>query len=428
MDEILIILFLILLNGIFAMSEIAVISARKSNLQTDANKGSKSARRALSLSENPDKFLSSVQVGITLIGILTGMVSGNRIADSFGHILEGLGMKTTVAFGLAQSIIIIIVTYFSIVLGELLPKRIGLSASEKVAKFIAGPMTVIAAVTYPLVWILSKSTGFLAKIFGIKSQESKITEDEIKSIIQESTNEGEVLPIEKDLVESVFALGDLNVSSIMTLRNDITSIDMDMDEKEVRNTIENNLYEVYPVIDGDLDHVVGILSLKDVVVNLGKETFDLKEMIREPVYFHENMSVYKVLEEMKAKSISRALICDEFGSCSGIITIKDILEALVGNIDDELQEEDIIKREDGESWLVDGQCPLYDFLRHFDKDDLIQDCESTTIAGLILEKYGKMPVTGICLKWEDFSFEVVDMDGPRIDKIIVKTEKREDAQ
>lgn len=421
MEEIFIILFLILLNGLFSMSEISLISARKSSLQSEANKGSKSAKSALKLSENPDRFLSSVQVGITLIGLLTGMFSGNKIAAMFTDVMVKAGLSESVAGPLAQTIIIIIVTYFSIVLGELVPKRIGMSAAEKVAKVVAGPMRFISKLTYPLVWVLSKSTHLIVKMLGIKNQEAKVTEEEIKSIIQEGTEEGEVSPVEQDIVERVFTLGDLSVSTIMTLRNDITWIEIEMNEAEVRETIENNLYEEYPVADGDLDHVVGILRLKDFVLNVGKGDFHLEKMVQTPVYFHENMNVYKVLEEMKAKKVSRALVCDEFGSCTGIITLKDILEALIGTInDDDESDPVIVERSNNDGWFVDGQCSMYDFLRHFDLDDEMQDYEYSTVAGMIIDELEQMPVTGDKVEWGDFTFEVVDMDGPRVDKIIVK--------
>lgn len=421
MEEIFIILFLILLNGLFSMSEISLISARKSSLQSEANKGSKSAKSALKLAENPDRFLSSVQVGITLIGLLTGMFSGNKIASLFTDVMINAGLSASVAGPLAQTIIIIIVTYFSIVLGELVPKRIGMSAAEKVAKVVAGPMRFISKLTYPLVWILSKSTILIIKMLGIKNQEAKVTEEEIKSIIQEGTEEGEVSPVEQDIVERVFTLGDLSVSTIMTLRNDITWLEIEMNEAEVRETIENNLFEEYPVADGDLDHVVGILRLKDFVLNVGKGNFHLEKMIQTPIYFHENMNVYKVLEVMKAKKVSRALVCDEFGSCTGIITLKDILEALIGTInDDDGADPLIVERSGKDGWFVDGQCSMYDFLRYFDLDDEMQDYEYSTVAGLIIDELEQMPVTGDKIVWGDFNFEVVDMDGPRVDKIIVK--------
>jgi len=425
MSELFIILFLIILNGAFSMSEIALISARKSSLQSDAARGNKSAKTAIKLASNPDKFLSSVQVGITLIGLLTGMFSGNRIASIFADVFEKAGMSGSAALGLAKTIIIIIVTYLTIVLGELVPKRIGMSASEKVAKIMAGPMKFISTICSPIVWVLSKSTSLLVKLLGVKNQEAKVTEEEIKSIIQEGTEEGEVSPVEQDIVENVFTLGDLSVSSIMTQRNDIIWIDKEMSEEEVRKTIEENIYEIYPVVDGDLDHIVGVLTLKDFVLNVGKGNFNLEAMTKAATYFHENMNIYTILEEMKKKKISRALICDEFGACSGLITLKDILEALIGEVDDDHdKEEDIVERQEGEGWFVNGTCTMYDFLSYFEMEDDMEDFEYTTVAGLILDSLGHIPVVGECTEWGDFSFEVVDMDGPRIDKIILK--KKED--
>ena len=389
MSEIFIIIFLILLNGIFAMSEMAVISARKSNLQADANKGSRAAKTALKLSSDPDKFLSAVQIGITLIGILTGIFSGNKIAEAFAALLVRAGLSAGLSGAISQAIIVILVTYLSIVFGELVPKRIALSASERVAKVVSGPMKVLSVIASPFVWLLAKSTALVIKILGVKSQESKVTEEEIKSIIQEGTDEGEVSPVEQDIVERVFALGDLKVNTIMTLRGDIVWIDKDMTEAEIRNTIEENLFEAYPVTDGDLDHVIGVLSLKDFVLNVGKPGFNIEEMIHEPVYFHENMSVYAVLEQMKKKKIT-----------------------------------DIIARQDNDGWFVDGQCSMYDFRMYFDIDDNDTDSEYTTVGGLILDELEHVPVEGEKASWRDFTFEVVDMDGARIDKVIVKRKAR----
>lgn len=421
MSEIFIILSLILLNGVFSMSEIAIISARKSSLQAEANKGNKSAKVALELSANPDKFLSSVQIGITLIGILTGMFSGNQIAAIFSAYLHEVGISSAFAHGVAQTLIIIVVTYLTIVLGELVPKRIGMNVSEKVAMAVAIPMKFVSGLSAPVVWLLAKSTSALMTLLGIKSKECRVTEEEIKSIIQEGTEEGEILPVEQDIVENVFTLGDLGINTIMTQRNDIVFLRNDMAEEEARRTIEENLYELYPVVNGDLDHVVGIITLKDYVKNVGKEGFSVALMLQKPIYFHENMNVYAALEEMKKKKIGRALVCDEFGQCSGIITLKDIIEALVGDVsEDDEDRKDIVLRHGGDGYLVEGSCTIYDFLRHFDLEDIMQDFDYTTVAGLILDQSGHIPTIGEVVEWENFRFEVVDMDGPRIDKIIVK--------
>lgn len=408
------------------MSEVALISARKSRLSSDAKKGSKSAKVALKLANDPDRFLSTVQIGITLIGILTGIYSGNRIAADLTETMISWGVSVTYASALAQGIIVVVVTYLTIIFGELVPKRIGLSVAEKAAKVVARPMRVLASIALPFVWLLSKSTEIIFNLLGIKETDNKVTEEEIKSIIEEGTEEGEVQPVEKDIMQRVFLLGDLKVSSIMTHKSDIVWLDMDMTADEVRAVVNENLFEFYPIADGDLDHVKGIVNLKDLVVHLSNPDFKLASLIHEATYFHESMNVYKVLEQMKMQKISRALVCDEFGICTGIITLRDILEGLVGNVDDPEEEPDIIKRVNKEGWLVDGQCSLYDFLCYFNRSDLFEVSEYHTLGGLLLKELQHIPTSGETLQWNGFTFEVVDMDGARIDKVLVTTPIAED--
>lgn len=408
------------------MSEVALISARKSRLSSDAKKGSKSAKVALKLANDPDRFLSTVQIGITLIGILTGIYSGNRIAADLTETMISWGVSVTYASALAQGIIVVVVTYLTIIFGELVPKRIGLSVAEKAAKVVARPMRVLASIALPFVWLLSKSTEIVFNLLGIKETDNKVTEEEIKSIIEEGTEEGEVQPVEKDIMQRVFLLGDLKVSSIMTHKSDIVWLDMDMTADEVRAVVNENLFEFYPIADGDLDHVKGIVNLKDLVVHLSNPDFKLASLIHEATYFHESMNVYKVLEQMKMQKISRALVCDEFGICTGIITLRDILEGLVGNVDDPEEEPDIIKRVNKEGWLVDGQCSLYDFLCYFNRSDLFEASEYHTLGGLLLKELQHIPTSGETLQWNGFTFEVVDMDGARIDKVLVTTPIAED--
>lgn len=408
------------------MSEVALISARKSRLSSDAKKGSKSAKVALKLANDPDRFLSTVQIGITLIGILTGIYSGNRIAADLTETMISWGVSVTYASALAQGIIVVVVTYLTIIFGELVPKRIGLSVAEKAAKVVARPMRVLASIALPFVWLLSKSTEIIFNLLGIKETDNKVTEEEIKSIIEEGTEEGEVQPVEKDIMQRVFLLGDLKVSSIMTHKSDIVWLDMDMTADEVRAVVNENLFEFYPIADGDLDHVKGVVNLKDLVVHLSNPDFKLASLIHEATYFHESMNVYKVLEQMKMQKISRALVCDEFGICTGIITLRDILEGLVGNVDDPEEEPDIIKRVNKEGWLVDGQCSLYDFLCYFNRSDLFEASEYHTLGGLLLKELQHIPTSGETLQWNGFTFEVVDMDGARIDKVLVTTPIAED--
>ena len=419
MDEIIIIVGLIVLNGIFAMSEVALISARKSRLTADAKKGSKSARVALNLANEPDRFLSTVQIGITLIGILTGIYSGNKIAVELTEYMKVWGVSVAYAPVIAQGTIVVIVTYLTIIFGELVPKRIGLGIAEKAAKAVARPMNVLAKIALPFVWLLSKSTELIFNCLGIKETDNKVTEEEIKSMIQEGTEDGEVQPVEQDIMQRVFLLGDLKVGSIMTHKNEIAWLDTSMTSEDVREVLSKQMYEFYPIAEGDLDHVKGVVDLKDLVLHLHEQDFNLKSLTREPVYFHENMNVYKALEQMKAQKISRALVCDEFGTCMGIITLRDILEGLVGSMEDAGEEPDIIKRVNKDGWLVDGQCPLYDFLCYFDRQELLENADYHTVGGLILNDLQNVPQSGETMEWNGFAFEVVDMDGARIDKVLV---------
>ena len=291
MDEIIIIIGLILLNGIFAMSEVALISARKSRLSTDAKQGSKAARMALKLANEPDRFLSTVQIGITLIGILTGIYSGNKIAVSLTDLMHSWGMSSAYAPAAAQGVIVVIVTYLTIIFGELVPKRIGMSMAEKTAKIVARPMGVLAKIALPFVWLLAKSTEVIFNLLGIKETENKVTEEEIKSIIQEGTEGGEVQPVEQDIMQRVFMLGDLKVSSIMTHKSDIVWFDVDLSAEEVKVKLSDQLYEFYPVAEGDLDHVKGVVYLKDLMLHLYEPDFNLASLVHEATYFAEGMNV-----------------------------------------------------------------------------------------------------------------------------------------
>lgn len=424
MKESIIILLLILLNGIFSLAEIALISARKSKLTADAKRGSRSAQRALDMANEPDRFLSTVQIGITLIGILTGLYSGDVLAADFATILVGWGLPATYAQPVAQSLIVVFVTYLSIVLGELVPKRIGLTLADRAAKLLAPPMHVLSVVAKPFVWLLSQSTVLIVKLTGLRESDNRVTEEEIKSMIQEGAEAGEVQEVEQDIMERVLVMGDLKVSSIMTYRKELVCLDIHMDASAVREIIHNDLYEAYPVIDGSLEQVQGIVTLKSLIVALDRPDFSWDSVIAQPLYLPENMTVYKALELLKEHKTGRALVCDEYGSTQGIVTAKDILEGLVGEVGDTAEDEApyIVERKDGQGWLVDGQCPLYEFLTHFDCEDLNATAPNcNTLAGLLLDLLGHIPEAGERIRWHHFHLEIVDMDGVRIDKILVTT-------
>ncbi len=421
MNEILIIIVLILLNGLFSMAEIALISARKSSLTSDAKRGSFSAQTALKLTEEPDRFLSTIQIGITLIGILTGIYSGNKVADIFSEYLTRLGISSYYSDEVAQIVIVALVTYLTLVFGELLPKRIGMNSAETVAKLMARPMQLLSMTAAPFVWLLSSSTSLFFKLFGLKNRNNKITEDEIKSIIKEGKEGGEIQEVEQNIVERVFLMGDLNIDSIMTHKRELVCLDISMNAQKVREVMQSKLCELYPVIDGNLDNIKGVVSIKELVFSLNDPKFSLESIITDATYFYCNMSVYKVLELMKREGVSRGLVCDEFGSCVGIVTLKDIMHGLVGDVvDGEVSGASIVKRKDVDEWIVEGQCFIYDFLKYFDSQELFENENYVTVAGLCLAKLDHIPVVGERFIWNNFIFEISDMDGARIDKLLVR--------
>jgi len=418
--EILIILGLILLNGLLSMSEIAMVSARKNRLETEAKQGNRAARKALRLANKPDRFLSTVQIGITLIGILTGLYSGERLADEFAIVIARNAWLAPHAHAIAQGIIVALVTYLTLILGELVPKRLGMNAAEKIAKLMAAPMELLSKVAAPFVWLLSASTALVVRLLGFeKNEEGKVTEEEIKAIIQEGKDDGEVQEVEQNIVERVFNLGNRNIGSIMTHRSDLTWIDIKSSNEEIRRTVEDHLYNIYPVADSSLDHLMGVVSLKDLFGKLDTPDFHLQQVIRPARFFPENQSVYNALEQLKTHREKYGLVIDEFGTIEGIVTLKDIVKALIGDLPNADEEPAIIRRSDG-SYLVDGQCPFYDFLAHFDREDLYEQHDYNTLSGLILEILEHIPRSGETLSWQCFDMEIIDMDGARIDKILVQ--------
>ena len=406
------------------MSEIALISSRKSRLETAAKKGNKSAKTALDLANSPNKFLSAVQIGITLIGILTGIYSGDKITEDVEYFVSGIEAITPYAHSVAVGIVVVVLTFFSLVLGELLPKRIGLNHPESIAKAMAMPMKIISIITAPFIWLLTTSTEFLLKILQIKpTADGKVTEEEIKAIIKEGTEVGEVQEIEQDIVERVFHIGDRKVNSLMTHRSSMIYLSMDDTLEEIKTKVLDELHSVYPVCEENLDEVVGVVFLKDLFANFEKGNFNLRSIAKEPSYFIEHTSAYKALENFKKTKVHYAFITDEYGVFQGIITLNDILEALVGDAADfDDDEYKLIANEDG-SWLVDGQYSLHDFLTYFDMDELTTDYEVTTVSGFIITELGAIPKEGDKLIWNKLEFEAQKMDGVKIDKVLITTLK-----
>lgn len=415
--EFFIIAALIISNGILAMSEIALVSLRKSNLASDAKGGSKSAKEALALAESPDRFFSTVQIGITLIGILTGIYSGEAIAGKFGECLASAGVPQKWATLGAQGTVVLAATYLTLIFGELVPKRIGLAAPERVAKLVAAPMTLLSKATAPFVWILSKSSTTVLKLMGISQVKSKVTEREIKSLVEEAEAGGEVQPVERNIVERVFSLGDRYVESIMTPRNDIVKIDASFSNRQIEELVKKHPHTVYPVTDGSLDEILGTVSLEDLFGRLGEPGFSIRSALKPVHYFKDDTKVYNALEQMRELRLKNAIISNEFGVTLGIVTLNDIIDAVLGDMPEANEEDDIVRRADG-TFLVNGQCPFHDFLIFFEIDDQTQTCN--TVGGLILALLKRIPKAGERVEWNGFELEVVDMDGARIDKIIAK--------
>ena len=406
------------------MSEIALISARKNRLETAAKKGNKNAQIALDLANAPNKFLSTVQIGITLIGILTGIYSGDKITHDVEAFIMGFQVLKPFAPSIAVGIVVVILTFFSLVLGELLPKRIGLNHLESIAKAVAWPMKIISIITAPFIWLLTHSTEFLLKVLQIKpTADGKVTEEEIKAIIKEGTEIGEVQEIEQDIVERVFHIGDRKINSLMTHRKSVVMLPLDSNKEQVKEFMLKELHSIYPVYKENHDDIVGVVNLKSIFANIDAADFNLPEIMTEAPFMMEQTTAYKALEEFKKTGIHYAFVSDEYGVFQGIITLNDILEALVGDASDFYKEDfQLVEREDG-TWLVDGHYSLHDFLTYFELDELINDYEVTTVSGLIMTELSHIPKQGEKLIWQKFELEVIDMDGVKIDKVMVKALK-----
>jgi putative hemolysin len=418
--EYLIILALIVINGLFSMSEAAVVSSRKSKLDADSKKGNKTSKRILEVAENPDNFLSTVQIAITAIGLVTGMYTGDNLIKPFADLISKIGLDIEYSEVIARFIVVLTITYVTLVIGELFPKKLALNNPEKIASIIISPMNFLKKLFYPLVWLLSISTQGLMSLFGIEKKKNTASEEEIKAIVSDSTEGGEVEEVEREIVERVFSLGDRDVASLMTHRTEFVWLDANDNLDAVKAKLSQHIHYIYPVADKTLDNIVGVVYLKDLFNKL--DTFNsVKEIMREPQYLHESISVYDALETFKENKIHYALVIDEFGMVVGMVTMNNILESLVGNaseLETEDDEDEFIEREDG-TFLVGGQYSFYDFLSHFDLEELYQDNDFNTLGGLILEQTGTIPKVGEKIMWDRFIFEIVDLDSTRIDKILV---------
>jgi len=421
MVEIFILLTLIVVNGIFVMTEIALVSARKGRLESLSNKGNYKAKEALKLTANPEKFLSTAQIFITLITLLTGVYSGEKFSAYLKPFVERFEILKPYSSNISAIIILILVTFLTIIIGELVPKRIGLVRAEKISLFVAGPMNFLSFIAHPIVWVLNTITNLIFKLINLKpTADNAITEDEIKAMITEGNEHGTIETEEKEIIERLFHLGDRNITSLMTHRTDINWFTLEDTVQYVTQKFDQISYSTYPVCDKTVDDIKGLIYIKDLL-KLTPNTL-LKDVLKPALFVPENNSPYQVLEKIKSTKIHSCFIVNEYGTLEGMITLNDILEAIVGDMPTSGQEEyEIIERKDG-SFLVDAQLPFYDFLSHFEKTEWMHEGEHEfdTLAGFVLHQLERIPKTGDTFEWRDFEFEIVDMDGQRIDKLLVK--------
>jgi putative hemolysin len=419
---------LILLNGMLAMSEIAVISSRKIKLQKMSQKGNKGADITLELLESPNQFLSAVQIGITLIGILAGAFGGATVSIYLNNYLSGFSFLAPYSDTLSIIIVVLIITYFSLVVGELVPKRIGLNNPEKISVKIARPLKILSRITSPVVSLLSISTDSLLRLIGSKKDSSgdKVTEDEIKLLIEEGLEAGTVEKEEEDIIKRVFRLDQQKVGSLMTPKTEIIWLDLDDPLEEVEKQIIESERSIFPVGRDELNNFLGVVQTKDILGSiLNGEKISIESNLKEPLVIPETLPILDVLNLFKENKnyVHMAMVVDEYGSIEGLITLNDILEALVGDIPalDEPNEPKAIPRKDG-SWLVDGYLSAEEFKEVLNIEKLPDENKGNfnTIGGFIMSYTGKVPDTGEIFQWKNLEFEIVDMDGHHIDKILVR--------
>jgi putative hemolysin len=422
--EILIIFLLLIINGIFAMSEMAIVSARKARLQQQADEGDPKARAALALANNPNDFLSTVQIGITLVGILAGAFGGATIAEELAALLSKVGWLAPYSEAVSVGLVVLVITYFSLVIGELVPKRAALNDAERVAGLVAAPMRRLSIIFSPIVRLLGKSTDAVIKLYGIKpSTEPAVTEEEIKVMVEQGAQVGVLEEAEQDMIEGVLRLGERQVSALMTPRTQVVWINLEDTPEEIRKKVITSQHSRFPLVDGDQDNIVGIVHTKEILAQiLAGQPLDLKALKTEPVYVPEKMPILQILELFKQQGIHIALVVNEYGSFEGIITPRDILEGIVGYMPffGAATEPKVVQREDG-SFLVDGLLSIDEFKEFLNIDALPEDDTGIyqTVAGFVIAQMGKIPSAGQRFKWGKFQFEVVDMDWRRIDKILV---------
>ena len=418
--EILAVILLTLINGLLAMSELAIVSSRKSLLKQLASDGSRGAAAAVRLAEDPSRFLSTVQIGITLVGIIAGAFSGATLGQRLGSWLDTFPVFSHHGFAIGISVTVIAITYLSLVLGELVPKRIALSRPERIASLVAGPMKLLSVIAAPAVWLLHVSTESVLGVLGLSGKrESTVTEDEVKSLIAEGTQAGVFVPQVQEMIEGVLRLADRPVRVIMTPRSLIVWIEVNADEDSILNVIESNHFSRLLVCDGSVDHPLGTVHTKDLLPEAFRgNKGNLLDLMTPILFVPESTPVLRLLNMFKKEKVHIAVVVNEYGATEGLVTITDVLESIAGDFPelDEDFEPGIVQREDG-SWLVDGMLPM-DIIEKM--TGIESEEEVNTVAGFVLQNLGRIPQPGEGFDYDNVHFEVVDMDGRRIDKVLIR--------
>ncbi|MFO1434281.1 MAG: hemolysin family protein [Candidatus Competibacteraceae bacterium] len=426
--ELIIVILLMILNGFFAMSELAVVSVRKARLQPLAEAGNRGARAALGLAAEPGRLLSTVQTGITLIGIFAGAYSGATLAQGLGDWLRQFPAVAGIANGLSLGLVVAAITYLSLIIGELVPKHLALRNPERIAAAVARPMMLLAWLASPVVWVLDASTRLVLRLLGgTGASANQITDEEIRTLLAEATRAGVVEPAEQAMISGVMRLADRPVRMIMTPRPDVVWLDLNDDPTETLQCLRDSRHSRFPVGRGNIDEVIGVIQAKDLLIaSLEGRGLALEGMLREPVIVPDTVGALEVLELIKRSALKMALVIDEYGNLEGLVTATDILESIVGEMvrEDDSTTPEITRREDG-SWLVDGSLAVDELKELLKLRSLPHEEDFHTVAGLLLNHFAEIPKAGDHFDLAGFRFEVMDMDGFRIDKVLIASRQND---
>lgn len=422
--EIVIVIVLILVNGLFSMSEMAIVAAKKNRLQQEADDQNKGAKRALELINNPDRFFSTVQIFITLIGILSGAFGGATIAQEIGASISTIPKLAPYGETIGVAVVVILVTYFSLVLGELVPKRLALNNAEKIASGVSKLMHTLSRITNPLVIFLSKSTNLVLRLLGAKpSSEPEVTDEDVTSMMHIGARIGVFEKAEQEMVERIFRLSDRNAGSLMTPRTEVVFLEIDSSDEKIYQTLLLRPYSRFPVIKDTFDDVIGIVNSRDLFLQrINGQQFDIQGLMSQPIFLPESTPALSVLENFRLSGSETAVVIDEYGGVMGLLSMNDVIEAIVGDTvpSADSSEEKIILRDDG-TWLIDGMVQVDEVKELLGIDELPDENEGhyETISGLMMTHLGRIPRSSDKFEWQGFTFEVMDMDRNRVDKVLV---------